>query len=81
MSTRHLVAATAALALAATATATPVAHADGWARAGTVQANGGPYLTDTLGRDLQLHGVNLVAKCGGGSADLPVPGTPCVGSM
>ena len=57
------------------------AHADGWAHAGSVQAPGGQYLTDALGRDLQLHGVNLVAKCGGGSADLPEPGTPCVGPI
>jgi endoglycosylceramidase len=62
-----------------TAALPAAAHADGWARAGTVQAHGGPYLTDALGRTLQLHGVNLVAKCGGGSADLPEPGTPCVG--
>jgi endoglycosylceramidase len=68
-------------ALALAAPAVPAAHADGWAQAGTVQANGGPYLTDAQGRALQLHGVNLVAKCGGGSADLPEPGTPCVGPI
>ena len=81
----------AAAALAATAGAhaptaaalAPATHAaaptDGWAGAGTVKAPGGPYLTDQFGRDLQLHGANLVAKCGGGSVDMPVPGTPCVG--
>lgn len=53
--------------------------ADGWAGAGTVKAPGGPYLTDAQGRALQLHGVNLVAKCGGGAVDMPQPGTPCVG--
>ena len=47
--------------------------------AGMVQARGGPFLTDGLGRTLQLHGVNLVAKCGGGSVDMPQAGTPCVG--
>ncbi|HEX3689229.1 MAG TPA: cellulase family glycosylhydrolase [Solirubrobacteraceae bacterium] len=69
----------AALTIAAPAAVPSAAHADGWARAGMVQAQGGPYLTDALGRVLQLHGVNLVGKCGGGSADLPEPGTPCVG--
>jgi endoglycosylceramidase len=67
-----------ALAVAA-ATLAAAAGADGWAGAGTVQAKGGPYLTDAEGRTLQLHGVNLVAKCGGGSVDMPVAGTPCVG--
>jgi endoglycosylceramidase len=50
-----------------------------WAGAGTVQAPGGPYLTDGLGRRLQLHGVNVVAKCGGGALDTKAAGTPCVG--
>ncbi|MGZ4167012.1 MAG: cellulase family glycosylhydrolase [Solirubrobacteraceae bacterium] len=59
--------------------AAPAAAADGWSRTGIVRANGGPYLTDALGRTLQLHGVNLVAKCGGGAVDTTVPGTPCVG--
>ena len=47
--------------------------------AGIVRAPGGPYLTDGDGRALQLHGVNLVAKCGGGAAPTTAPGTPCVG--
>ncbi|MGA9858870.1 MAG: cellulase family glycosylhydrolase [Solirubrobacteraceae bacterium] len=51
----------------------------GWRSAGIVRAAGGPYLTDAAGRRLQLHGVNLVAKCGGGAVDLPELGTPCVG--
>ncbi len=51
--------------------------AAGWA--GTARARGGPYLTDGDGRALQLHGVNLVAKCGGGAAATAAPGTPCVG--
>ena len=59
--------------------AAPSALADGWAGAGTVRAPGGPYLTDALGRTLQLHGANLVAKCGGGAVDTTAPGTPCVG--
>jgi endoglycosylceramidase len=68
------------IALIATAALTaPVAAADGWARAGIVQAKGGPYLTDALGRTLELHGANLVAKCGGGAVDSTAAGTPCVG--
>jgi endoglycosylceramidase len=70
----------AALAVAAASgAATPAAaRAGGWA-GGAVEAPGGPYLTDAQGRTLELHGVNLVAKCGGGSVDMPEPGTPCVG--
>ena len=52
---------------------------DTWAGAGTVQAPGGPYLTDALGRRLELHGVNVVGKCGGGARDTKAAGTPCVG--
>ncbi|MFL5864664.1 MAG: glycoside hydrolase family 5 protein, partial [Solirubrobacteraceae bacterium] len=59
----------------------PAAAADGWAGAGTVRATGGPYLTDATGRALQLHGVNLVAKCGGGALDTTAEGTPCVGAI
>ncbi len=59
--------------------AASTALADGWAGAGMVQARGGPYLTDVSGRTLQLHGVNLVAKCGGGSVDTDAAGSPCVG--
>ena len=58
---------------------TSSARADGWAGVGIVRAPGGPYLSDGAGRRLTLHGVNLVAKCGGGAVDEPVPGTPCVG--
>jgi endoglycosylceramidase len=68
----------AALAVA-TAALPAAAGADGWAGAGMVQAKGGPFLTDAQGRMLQLHGANLVAKCGGGSVDMPEAGTPCVG--
>ena len=75
---RRLVSLTLTL-IAALALTTTAAGADGWANAGMVQANGGPYLTDAQGRVLELHGVNLVGKCGGGSVDLPEPGTPCVG--
>jgi endoglycosylceramidase len=53
--------------------------ASGWMNAGIVQARGGPYLTDAMGRRLELHGVNLVAKCGGGARATPAAGTPCVG--
>jgi endoglycosylceramidase len=55
------------------------ASAGGWAADGIVQALGGPFLTDSAGRRLELHGVNLVAKCGGGAQDTSAPGTPCVG--
>jgi endoglycosylceramidase len=65
-----------ALALAAVARAS---DATGWARAGIIQAPGGLYLTDGLGRRLELHGVNLVGKCGGGAVPTSAPGTPCVG--
>ncbi len=69
-----------ALTLAVAAATSPAsASADGWAGAGTVQAKGGPYLTDAQGRDLELHGVNLVAKCGGGAVDTTAAGSPCVG--
>ena len=80
------VAAAAALAaLAAWAVVAPAraraaaASPDAWAGAGFVQAPGGPYLTDALGRRLELHGVNVVGKCGGGARDTDAPGTPCVG--
>ena len=56
---------------AAAGAASRPAHT-GWAP-GLVRSPGGPYLTDSVGRRLQLHGVNLVAKCGGGARDLPVP--------
>jgi endoglycosylceramidase len=75
-----LITATALVAALSAATVPATAHAtDGWAGAGIVQATGGPYLTDAQGRVLELHGANVVGKCGGGSTDLPEPGTPCVG--
>ncbi len=52
---------------------------NGWTGAGLVRAPGGPYLTDSRGRRLQLHGASLVAKCGGGAVDTNAAGTPCVG--
>ncbi len=69
------------LALAAALAGAHVARADagGWTDAGIVRALGGRYLTDALGRRLELHGVNLVAKCGGGAVPIDVAGTPCVG--
>ena len=51
----------------------------GWTNAGIVQARGGAYLTDAVGRRLELHGVNLVAKCGGGARATTAAGAPCVG--
>jgi endoglycosylceramidase len=55
------------------------ARVDGWAGAGILRAPGGRYMIDAQGRRLQLHGANLVAKCGGGAVDTTVPGTPCAG--
>ena len=71
-----LCAAAGALAPAAAARPRP---ASPWAASGLVRAPGGPFLRDRLGRRLQLHGVNLVAKCGGGARATDAPGTPCVG--
>lgn len=62
---------------AAPAMPTPVTG--GWSSAGIVSAPGGPYLTDATGRKLQLHGVDLVAKCGGGAVPQRAAGRPCVG--
>jgi hypothetical protein len=52
---------------------------DPWAQIGSVRAPGGPFLRDAHGRRLQLHGVDLAAKCGGGARPLKGSGTPCVG--
>ncbi|MGI8713456.1 MAG: cellulase family glycosylhydrolase [Solirubrobacteraceae bacterium] len=52
---------------------------DPWFAAGITRAPGGPYLYDALGRRLQLHGVDLAAKCGGGARPARVTGTPCIG--
>ncbi|HET8979671.1 MAG TPA: cellulase family glycosylhydrolase [Solirubrobacteraceae bacterium] len=76
---RALVVILAAMGLAALPAAGASAASGGWARMGAVQARGGPYLTDSLGRRLELHGVNVVDKCGGGAVDLAAAGTPCVG--
>jgi endoglycosylceramidase len=45
---------------------------------GPLTAPGGPFLIDVLGRRVQLHGVNLVAKCGADTLDSSAPGSPCV---
>ena len=76
---RNLLALCAALVLALAAASAADAAAGGWAGAGIVRAPGGPYLTDAFGRRLQLHGVDLVAKCGGGAVPTSAPGSPCVG--
>lgn len=65
------------LALAGLASAARAGAGAGWV--GTVRAPGGPYLTDGAGRRLQLHGADLVAKCGGGAAAVEAPGQPCIG--
>jgi endoglycosylceramidase len=73
-----LLAATAAAAAAAPAMMARANQGD-WSAAGIVQARGGRYLTDRQGRRLELHGVNVVGKCGGGAVPTAVAGTPCVG--
>jgi cellulase (glycosyl hydrolase family 5)/glycosyl hydrolase family 5 len=72
----------AALALAAlpAGAAASGAPASTWSGSGMVRAPGGAFLRDRYGRRLQLHGVNLVAKCGGGAVATTATGTPCVGS-
>jgi endoglycosylceramidase len=58
----------------------PPAPAGGvWSQIGTVSAPGGPSLRDSYGRRLQLEGVDVVAKCGGGARPQQAAGTPCVG--
>ncbi len=44
-----------------------------------MSAPGGPFLRDAFGRRLQLEGVDLVGKCGGGARPQTAAGTPCVG--
>jgi endoglycosylceramidase len=46
---------------------------------GFVGAPGGQYLVDAQGRRVQLHGADLVAKCGGGGRPTMAPGSPCIG--
>jgi endoglycosylceramidase len=75
-----MLAAVLGLAASLLAPAGAAARPDPWAGTGLVQAPGGPYLTDGVGRRLELHGVNLVGKCGGGARDTPAAGTPCVGA-
>jgi endoglycosylceramidase len=64
----------------ASAVSTIPATANPWAGSGMTQAPGGPYLQDAEGRRLQLHGVDLAAKCGGGARPIHVAGSPCVGA-
>ena len=45
---------------------------------GAVTAPGGPFLVDAQGRRLELHGVNLVAKCATGTHAASAPGQPCL---
>jgi endoglycosylceramidase len=84
---RRLTAAVAAAAVTALIAALLVASAQAapsratvWSAAGTVRAPGGPFLTDAPGRRLELHGIDLVGKCGGGAiALIQVSGSPCIG--
>ena len=46
--------------------------------AGLVTAPGGPFLTDSSGRRLQFHGVNMVAKCESTSIVSTAAGEPCL---
>jgi endoglycosylceramidase len=52
---------------------------DPWSFTGAATAPGGPWLKDSFGRTLQLHGVDLAAKCGGGARPRRAEGTPCIG--
>lgn len=81
MSARLRLLALALATLLASAAAPALARAAdrGWSGTGVVQAPGGPYLRDTAGRRLQLHGANLVAKCGGGAIPSTALGSPCIG--
>ena len=45
---------------------------------GLVSAPGGPFLTDSSGRRLQFHGVNMVAKCESTSIASTAAGAPCL---
>ena len=55
------------------------AVAVGFAGPGFIGAPGGPFMTDGYGRKLQLHGVNLVAKCPSFSTVAATdPGKPCI---
>ncbi|MHB8508087.1 MAG: cellulase family glycosylhydrolase [Candidatus Dormibacteria bacterium] len=49
---------------------------------GLIRAPGGPFMSDSYGRNLQFHGFNLVAKCPSFSASVsPVgslDGSPCI---
>jgi endoglycosylceramidase len=51
-----------------------------WSSGGFVSAPGGQYLVDAQGRRLQLHGADLVGKCGGGARPTTAAGSPCVGA-
>lgn len=72
------VAIAAALFAAWPGSATAATHR-GWTGAGIVRARGGRYLTDAFGRRLQLHGANVVGKCGGGAVATAAAGAPCIG--
>src|SRR5215212_6292208 len=43
-----------------------------------LRAPGGPFMVDGHGRRLQLHGMNLVAKCGAHTSPSKAAGTPCL---
>jgi endoglycosylceramidase len=63
--------------IAASAALGPVPEARAQA-GGVVSAPGGPFLVDAQGRRLELHGVNLVAKCAAGTHSAASPGQPCL---
>jgi endoglycosylceramidase len=46
--------------------------------AGVVAAPGGPFLTDSSGRRLQFHGINIVAKCESNDVISTAAGNPCL---
>ena len=74
-STRALAALVAVVSSSAALWLVPVARAQPQA---FVTAPGGPFLVDVQGRRLELHGVNLVAKCAADTYSSSAPGQPCL---
>lgn len=63
---------------AALAASLSTAPAAGASSSKFVRAPGGPFLVDAQGRRVELHGVNLVAKCAADTYASSAPGTPCL---
>ncbi|MEA2368122.1 MAG: endoglycosylceramidase [Thermoleophilaceae bacterium] len=63
----------AAIAVGALWVAAPADAAQGF-----LTAPGGPFFGDAQGRRVELHGANLVPKCGSDTRPAKAPGTPCL---